>query len=485
MNKDTSLFNNSLYNVLYKLLNVFFPLLSSAYVSHVLLATGVGRIASAQNIAQYFVLVAALGLPNYGTREIAKVRDDSSLRNKTFSELFFINLISTVLCSVAYYTLIFENTFFDTNRSLYLIVGLSIVFNAINIDWLYQGLEDYKYIAARSFVIKILSLIALFVFVKNENDCEMYALIYVLAIAGNYIFNIINLKKKKIKFSFAEIRIKRHIKPVMILLCTTIAIELYTLLDTTMLTYLSAAENVAYYTNSIKIVRILITAVSAIGGVLLPRLSYYKSQQKIEECSNIVSKIFQIMLFIFLPCGFGLMITAKYLIPVFFGTSFGQAVFTLQIASLLVYALGFSNLFGTQVLLTFDDERRLLLCTVVGALSNIFMNAILIPRYQQNGAVVASVVSEMLVTCMSFIFAKKYIKICINKTSVLKMIFSTVVMVIVTNFADLFCRSNNNWVHLMVMVVAGGVVYIASNIVLKNQIMMSIVAIIRREKESA
>lgn len=154
MSKSNSLFNNSIYNVLYKLLNVIFPLVSSAYVSHVLLAVGVGRIASAQNIAQYFVLVAALGLPNYGTREIAKVRDDNGMKNETFSELFLINLVSTILCSVAYYGLILGNKFFDSNRSLYLIVGLSIVFNAINIDWLYQGLEDYKYIAARSFAIK-------------------------------------------------------------------------------------------------------------------------------------------------------------------------------------------------------------------------------------------------------------------------------------------------------------------------------------------
>lgn len=485
MSKSNSLFNNSIYNVLYKLLNVIFPLVSSAYVSHVLLAVGVGRIASAQNIAQYFVLVAALGLPNYGTREIAKVRDDNGMKNETFSELFLINLVSTVLCSVAYYGLIFGNKFFDSNRSLYLIVGLSIVFNAINIDWLYQGLEDYKYIAARSFAIKIISLISLVIFVRSENDCEIYALIYVLAIAGNYIFNIINLKKKNINFCFNEIKIKRHIKPVMILLCTTIAIELYTLLDTTMLTYLSSSENVAYYTNSIKIVRILITAVSAIGGVLLPRLSYYKSQKMIAECGDVVSRIFQIMLFIFLPCGLGLMITAKYLVPTLFGNSFGEAIFTLQMASLLVYALGFSNLFGTQVLLTFDDESKLLFCTVIGAVSNIFMNAILIPKYQQNGAVVASIVSEMLVTCMSFVFAKKYIKIFIDIKSVLKMIFSAFVMVAVVEIEDWICRCSSNVVHLILMIITGSVIYIVCNFMIKNKILMSIIAIVRREKENA
>ena len=176
-----SIAKNAIFNILYKALNVFFPFISASYVSHILLSSGDGKVAYAQNIAQYFVLLAPLGLKTYGVKQIAKNRNDKYKRNKKFSELFLINFVSTTIFSLIYYIIIFNSSYFEENRLLFCVTGLAIVFNYINIDWFYEGIEQYAYIAIRSFIIKLVSLIMLFIFVKSPSDYVIYALIYLIS----------------------------------------------------------------------------------------------------------------------------------------------------------------------------------------------------------------------------------------------------------------------------------------------------------------
>lgn len=478
---NKSLLSNSIYNVIYKLLNVLFPLASASYVSRVLMAEGVGKFASAQNVVSYFLLIAALGIPSYGTREIAKMHNDKYAVNQLFSELFYLNLMSTLLCCFAYYIFIFKSGYFDDELYLYATLGISVIFNIINIDWYYQGTEEFKYIATRSFVIKFIMLILLFIFVHSKNDYVIYAIIYVLATAGNYFLNIIYLKKKEVKLVFTGIKLKKHIKPILILLCTTLAIELYTLLDTTMITYYCESQNVAYYTNSIKIVRIIITLISAIGGVLLPRLSYYYSEGRIDDCNQVINKVFYVMLFLFLPCGVGIILVADMIQTFLFGVSFAAAASTLKIAALLIYALGFSNLFGTQVLLTFNSEKKLFLCTVVGAVSNICMNTFLIPRFQQNGAAIASVISETLVTVLSFYFASKYVHVKFEKKIIGYSCFSCVIMAFIIILIQTLFK--NSYLLMFIEIIVGMLVYLLSSIVLKNPIINILGNIINKKRK--
>ncbi|MDD5791445.1 MAG: flippase, partial [Erysipelotrichaceae bacterium] len=476
--KQKSLAKNSVFFVFYRLLNVIFPLITVTYVSKVILATGVGKVASAQNIVQYFVIIAALGIPNYGTRECAKVKEDKAKLSKLFSELFTINSISTLLCTIAYYVAINVLEFGTTERVLYNIVGITIILNFFNVDWFYQGNEQYSYIAIRSFVIKVLSMLTLFVFVRKPADYVIYALIYLLGIAGNNLINFFNLRRFGIKLVVKDLDIVKHLKPVSIFLCTTIAIELYTMVDTTMLTFLCSEEIVGYYANSMKIVKIVIMLVAAIGGVLLPRLSYYQSKGMIKECENIVNKIFAIIFFLFIPCAMGLFLTADSLVPILFGNSFMGAITTLKIASFLIYALGFSNLFGTQVLLTFDDEKKLLLATVLGAVTNISLNALLIPSLQQNGAALASIASETIVTLATFFFARKHLNIRLNLKFVLKTIVACVVMMAVVIALNTIL--GNGGVFLVVAVLLGALAYFCVSLILKNEVIKELVTIVKK-----
>lgn len=448
-------------------------MVSTAYVAHVLMASGTGKVASAQNIARYFVLVAALGIPNYGIKEIAKIYEGRKKTQDLFSELFIINAISTLLCVIGYYSMIEHVLFFRKEIALYRIVGIGIMLNFINVDWFFQGNEEYKYIAERSFLVKSLSLIAIFIFVRDKSDYNIYAFITVLATGGNYFFNIIHLLKRKIYINFRKINIKRHIKIVAVLLCTSIAIELYTMVDTTMLTLWCSDENVGYYTSAIRIVKIIISLITSICGVLLPRLSYYKKTDQLKKCDDIVNKMFKILIFLLSPCGMGLIMVSTDLIPLFFGTSFTPAIKTISIASLLIYTLGFSNLFGTQVLLTFDGEKKLFICTLIGAVTNIALNLCMIPIIAENGAALASVISEGIVTLATFLFSKKYIHYDIEFKDIGVPAVSTIIMIVIIALIKYVMRTGI--IRMIVMVSVGGVVYLCFNIVLSNGILNEVI----------
>ena len=472
MKEAKSLIINSIYNVLYKMMNVLFPLITTTYVSKILLASGVGKIAYAQNISAYFVTVAALGIPNYGIRECAKVKDDSNLLNKLFSDLFTINFISTTICVVSYYLFILQFGVMLIDLKLYIIIGLSVVFNYMNVDWFYQGNEQYVYIAKRSFVIKIISLCLIFVFVRSPEHFYRYACIYILGIGGNSILNIINLKKFNIERFISLGGIKSHIKPILVLLSSVIAIELYTMVDTTMIGYFCNDENVGYYTNSMKLVKTLISVITAVGSVLLPRLSYYHSIGKVEECSEIVSKVFCIMLMFFVPCQIGLYMMSNQIVMILFGESFLPGESTLKIASFLICTLGFSNLFGTQILLTFGQEKKLLICTLFGAISNIFLNVILIPQFLQDGAAIASVVSESIVTILTLIFSLKFIKLHITEKFIRTLVSSNVALFCLLFIVKIFIK--DNVLSLMVGVSCGLVLYLLINILAKNEFLFEL-----------
>ena len=237
---------NSVFNIIYTASNILFPFITSIYVSRILLPVGVGKVASAQNIASYFVTAAALGLPSYGVREFAKVREDTAKKNSLFTELFIINLISTTISLIAYIFVLILNNGFNGEGALYICCGLAIFFNYLNIDWIYQGLEEYGYITGRSVVIKCISLALLVVFVKTREDYVAYALLTSLALGGNYIFNVIHARKM-VGFTLVNLKIRKHIKPIVFIAGIIFMSTIYNKIDITMLSALSTDEAVGYY----------------------------------------------------------------------------------------------------------------------------------------------------------------------------------------------------------------------------------------------
>ena len=460
-----SILKNSFYSICYKLMNVLFPLLISIYSSHVLLSEGVGKVALAQNIVTYFVTLAALGIPNYGTKRIGGMQFDIKERNKVFTELFVINLISTLICTLAFFVTIFTVPYFHGNN-LYYIFSFLLILNTINVDWLYQGLEEYKYIAIRSICVKAICLIALPVFVRKRTDVPQYAIILCAATVGNYFFNIIHLHKY-VQFDFERLNLKRHLKPILILLASVCATEIYTMLDSTMVGTLCSEKELGYYTNAMKTARMSYVFVTAACAVFLPRLSLYFKEERKTEFNSLAA---------------GLELLADIIIPVLFGVDFLPGVTTLRILAVLVIILSVAYIGGHVILISANMEEHTMYAAFTGAISNFLMNIILIRRYGFNGAAIASVIAETLVTTVLLLSAKKVVSYHFQKQFILSILASTGAMSL--GVIILKRMIQNNLISLVVCIIGGGLIYFVAQFCLKNEIVVSVLSKIRYRRQT-
>ena len=466
---DKSLAKNAGFNILYKLLNVLFPLVTSSYTARVLLADGVGKVSYAQTIASYFILGAALGIPAYGVKAIAesKKAKNSIEISETFSTLITILWVSTLIFSVGYLLLIFNAPSFKTEKLLYLAVGLQVFLVSCNVDWFYQGMEEYGYITIRSFVVKCVSLIAILLFVKTRDDYIVYALISSLAVAGNYLFNIFHIRKY-VRFAAKGIRCSKHIKSVIILLMSTIAIELYSKVDVTMLGIMTDNTSVGYYSNAVKIINVVVLAITAITGVFLPRLSsYYKEDNK--KFTKLVNQGAQIIIFIALPVSVGLFLVSKEFIQIMFGIDFLPAYTTLRILSPLVFVKGVGDLFCDQAVISVGKEKYFLITNTTAAILNIILNYNLIPTMGRDGAAIASLSSELVVNIGMFILINKYIHLKWERNIYLPTICSMIVMTLVVTIV----RNMNLsiYVTFIAEVIIGAGSYLLMNVILRNSLL--------------
>lgn len=435
-NKRNNIVINGFFFSLYRVVNVLFPLITAVYVARILLPDGIGRVVYAQNVVTYFTLLSSLGLPTYGTREIARNLKSSEECNRIFHELFLINALSTTVCVILYYFLCFTVAVLKKELCLYLVAGLAIVLNYFNIDWLYQGREEYKYIAIRGVLVKALSVLLLFIVVKEPSDYIAYAGIHCLVLGGNNFVNCIGLKHR-VKLKKYNLCLRRHIKPILILFGTTIAIELYTMLDTTMIGLLCSEQMVGYYSYAMKTTKIIITVLGATTTVLLPRLSSYYNISKMKY-SDLANKGVLFLLFVSVPITVFLFLNANDIVLFLYGRYYEETIITLKILSLLIVPVTFSTYFGTQILCSANMEKYMFVAVSVGACTNIFMNAILIPRFNQNGAAIASVVSELLVTLVDLFFVRKVVKVHISTWSLLKISIASIAIAMGTITVHLF-----------------------------------------------
>lgn len=427
--KEKSIAKNSIYYSIYNVLNVIFPFLTGMYVARILLPDAVGTVAYAQNIAQYFVILAFLGIPTYGEREIAKVRYDNNERSKVYSELLVINFISTCIFSLIYLILIFTVSSFRSNLPLYLVTGGSIILNALNNEWLYDGLEEFKFISIRNIIFKAICFILLILLVREPNDYIRYAMITVFGTAGNYVLNVA-YAPRFVKFTTHNLNLKRHMKSILLLVVVNLAIELYSLVDVTMLGAMTSSKHVAYYSYASKINKIFIQVVNSFTVVIVPRLAYYYKEGNNVDFNRILSKTLETILIIAIPLIAGIQICATDAIRLLYSDAFLPSANVLRILSLVLIISPVGYLLGSRVLLVTDHEKTMVLCVGIGAIVNIIGNSLLIPRYVEYGAAIASVFSEIIVMAVYVHFGKKYFHISNEVKNIIKIIIATLLMTV-------------------------------------------------------
>lgn len=465
--KEKSIGINSFFYLIYTALNMVFPLITGIYVTRVLLPSNIGQVETAFNLVQYFVILSFLGIPTYGLREIAKYRNDKIELNRIYSELRIINNISTAICLLLYILLIFIVPVYRENYFVFLIVGILIFLNFFNNGWLFEGLEEFGYISLRNILFKILSFVLLVIFVKDNDDYYIYAFILTFGTAGNYLLNIFH-SRKYVKFTFKDLNIKRHLKSIMFLVFVNLAIEIYMLVDVTMLSFMCDKEVVAYYTYGMKVYRILIQLLNTFTMVLVPRIALYYKENRLKDMNNLLSNTLIILTMFSLPIIVGVLFTSDYLIPLVYGQSYVRSVLVLKIMCFICVISPIGYLLGSRILLITGNESKMVYAVGSGAIANIILNSVLIYFFDEVGAATASLISEIIVMVIYLILGKKYFKIDNIISSIIKILLSLLVM-------TAFCFAINGFINDVmiktIIQIAGSIIlYFSSLLLMKEKI---------------
>lgn len=456
---------------------MLFPFFTNMYVARVLLPSSIGEVAYAQNIVSYFSILAFLGIPTYGVREIAKVRYKKEELSSAFSELLIINFISTLFFSIIYYALIFIASSFRENRILYSVVGITIILNMLNVSWLYEGLEEFGFISLRNAVFKIVMFGLVLLVVKKEQDILSYAAISVFGVAGNNIINIIHANKY-IYFKINNLNFQRHLKSIFILVVVNLAIEIYTLVDTTMLGIMSTKEHVAYYYYASKVNKILLQITNTITIVLVPRISLYYKEQRMDEFNRLLTKALKIIIIGAVPIIIGLQFTSSFLFSHFFGNAYISSALVEKILCTVLVISPIGYLLGSRVMLVSNNESKMATCVCIGAIINLIGNFILIHQFNEVGAALASVISEIVIMIIYIYQGKNVYKLNEYKSTILKVSVASMSEIIILFICNLFSES---WGKLIIEIFLASCIYVTTLILLKESIVKEFLLMILKK----
>lgn len=406
MKKEKSLTVNFIMNIILSMSAFIFPLITFPYVSRVLLPIGTGKVSFANSIIAYFALFAQLGIPTYGIRACAIVRDDKEKLTKTVQELLIINTIISVLVYIVFIIALFTVPKMRSDSTLFLITSTTIFFNVIGVEWLYKALEQYSYITIRSIIFKFIGLILMFILVKNSSDYVWYGFITIFAASASNIFNFINLHKYVSLKPVGNYNFKVHLKAVTIFFAMSCATTIYTNLDSVMIGFIKGATENGYYNAAVRIKSILVSIVTSLGAVLLPRASYYLENNYIDEFKKISKKAINFVILISIPMMIYFIMFAKESILFLAGDSYAKSIAPMQIIMPTLLFIGLTNIMGIQMLVPLGKEKYVLYSEIAGALIDLVLNALLIPRYGAAGAAVGTLVAEVVVWIVQF----KYLK---------------------------------------------------------------------------
>ena len=476
MNGEKSLAKNYLFNLIKTLCNVAFPIITFTYTSRILGADGLGKINFSKSFISYFSMVAMLGINQYGTREAAKVRDNKTKLTKFVHEILIVNFITTTFAYLLlYFSILFVNKLQDYTILLW-INSFSIVMMGMGMEWLYQALEEYGYIAKRAITFQIISIILMFVFVRNKNDVVIYAFINVISSSGSYVLNFFNVRNYIDIKPLWNYNLKKHISPMLWLFAMAVSVELYTVLDSTMLGFICGDTSVGLYTAAIKVNKMIIGLITALGTVLIPRLSYYVGLGEYEKLQKLVDKGYNYIFLLSIPSFIGLFVLSNDIIMLFSGSEYKSACLTMKILTPIVVVIPFSTMTNNQTFMPLNKEKLILISTCIGAVTNFICNIILIPKFAENGAAIGTVIAELAVASVCLLNATKLL----NMRSIFKNFYQYWIAALPTVFISYIVKQMklNYIVEVGIVMVISGGLYAGILYLLKNDYFILVLKII-------
>lgn len=465
---------NIILNALNTVTSIIFPIITFPYAARVLLPEGIGAVNFLGSIINYIILLTSLGIPMYAVKEVAKYQDDKRQRDKITVEII---ILSTILCLLGYIAVWLIGEFVPqvhNQASLFYVLSLSIVFSTIGVNWFYQGIENFIFITIRALIIRTLSAIALFVFVKDSSDLLIYGFINVGSTVGNNIINFIHLRKyidiQSIKLN--ELKILRHVKPSIQVFILNLITSLYIQLNSIMLGFMSGDEEVGYFSAGTKISHIGLTMISSLGTVLLPHCSHLLKKGDDEGFKAVILKSLNATLALSWPMTIGLIVLAVPVTLIFCGKEFMESIPVLCLNAPVIILISLTVLMGIQILYPKDKINIVIFSASGGAIINLIFNILLIPTYGAIGAAISTLIAEFIVFIIQIIAGRKYYPFGMKDILNLKYILSSIVMGLIVFLSIAPIQSNT--LQLLVGVLVGVAVYYIIMLFTKDQIAMEI-----------
>ncbi|EUC82538.1 polysaccharide biosynthesis protein [Streptococcus sp. CM6] len=414
---------NYLYNLSYQLLVIVLPVITTPYITRVFSSDDLGSYGYYNSIVTYFILLATLGVANYGTKEISGHRKEVE---KTFWGIYSLQVLSTCLAVILYIIVCLLVP--SMNNPIAYILGFSLLSRGFDISWLFQGLEDFKKITARNTMVKLLGVVSIFLFVKKPSDLYLYIILLVaydlLGQLSMWLPAREHIRKPHLDIAYA----KEHIKPVILLFLPQIAISLYITLDRTMLGALSSTKDVGIYDQALKLLNILLTLVTSLGSVMLPRVSNLLSSGNQKAVNKLHEMSFLVYNLVIFPMIAGILIVNKDFVNFFLGQDFQDARYAISIMVFRMFFIGWTNIMGIQILIPHNRNREFMLSTTIPAIFSVGLNLLLIPPLGYIGASIVSVATEGLVWLIQLYFTRSYLKEVKILPSMLKIFLAALLM---------------------------------------------------------
>ena len=470
--KNKSITKNYLYNLSYQLLTLLTPLITTPYLSRVLGADGIGVYSYTTSIVAYFVLLGTLGLADYGQREIAYHQNDKKAQSRILYEVTIFRVFAVISSLILYYIIILRNT--ETNYLIFMIQALNIIALLFDTAWFFQGLEEFGKVVFRNFVVRIISIVMLFVLIKQAEDLWLYVLLNsVIALLGG-LWVCFYLPKYLVKVPIREINPFRNFYAIIQLFLPQIAIQVYTVLDKTMIGVFTSipAEN-GYYEQAEKCVKMVLMVVTSLGTVMLPRIASAYANKEYNLVHDYILKAFRFVWFLSLPLVAFIIAISPSFVPWFFGPGFDKVVILLQVFSILIIAIGLSQVIGIQYLVATNQQNLMTLSVTCGSVVNFLMNLFLIPRFMSVGAAVASIIAEIVVTLVQLYIVRK----TFHLLTVLKLARNYFISAILS-FVCLYEISQclmANIVSTFIMLIVGVLLYVLLLSAFKDEMLLYVI----------
>lgn len=468
MSNSKSITKNYLYNLIYQILIIIIPIITTPYVSRVLGADGVGKYSFSNSIVYYFVLFASLGFIYYAQREIAKYQDNKKKQSEIFWEIIIVRSVSVLTALIVYFAFIVLGVFKEEYTLLMIILSINILAVAFDISFLFAGNEDFSKTVFTNTLVRILNVIAIFVFVKDRNDLWKYVLITALTLLTANASLAVYAKNFLCKIEIKNLKPIRHIKPAVILFLPTIAISVYGYLDKTMIGIITGSdfEN-GFYEQAEKIVKIVMTVVTSLGTVMIPRNANAFERKDMEAIRQNIYRSVRFVLLLGIPMMIGLIAVSDNMVPWFLGDGYYKSANIMKILSVLILAIGLSNVFGLQYLIPAGEDKKFTISVTGGAITNFSLNLVLIRLFKSYGAAIATIVAETVVTIIMFCFIRKNVSLRKILKSSVKYLISGIIMFVPCFIVGRILEPSI--INTFIIVFIGVVVYLICLILLKDE----------------